>query len=100
MPQITPGLLALLRCPVTKSSLRQDEEELVACEPRNQPGPGEPRYRIVDGIPVLLPPDLPVSRGTTTGAGSAADAAASDGRISGREGGSGRHRAVNTSNEQ
>ena len=56
MPQISPELLSVLRCPVTGSPLVQDGEELVT----TAAGPsGEKlRYAIEDGIPLLLPPEL------------------------------------------
>lgn len=56
MPKINPELLSILRCPVTKSSLVQEGEELVAAVAG---GSGvKPRYAIEDGIPLLLPPEL------------------------------------------
>lgn len=56
MPKISPELLSVLRCPVTRSPLVQDGEELVT----TAAGPdGEKlRYAIEDGIPLLLPPEL------------------------------------------
>lgn len=56
MPNISPALLSVLRCPVTGSPLAQDGEELVT----TAAGPsGEKlRYAIEDGIPLLLPPEL------------------------------------------
>ena len=55
MPNLSPSLLAVLRCPVTGSALVQDGDELVA----TAPGPDGvvPRYAIEDGIPVLLAPE-------------------------------------------
>ncbi|MFK7787990.1 MAG: Trm112 family protein [Phycisphaeraceae bacterium] len=47
---LTPDVLAILRCPLTRSSLRQEGDELVAEVPE---GAGL-RYPIKDGIPVLL----------------------------------------------
>ncbi|MGG5171988.1 hypothetical protein ACQR35_07385 [Pseudarthrobacter sp. J1738] len=56
MPKISPELLSILRCPVTGSALTQVGAELVSV----QPGPaGEPlRYRVEDGIPLLLEDSL------------------------------------------
>ena len=45
---IDPELLQMLVCPITRSPLRQDGDELVA-------ETGGLRYPIRDGIPVLLP---------------------------------------------
>lgn len=45
---VDPELLALLRCPVTRSKLRLDGNMLVA-------EIGGLRYPIRDGIPVMLP---------------------------------------------
>ena len=55
MSHVRDELLAVLRCPVTKSSLRQDGEELVS----TVSGPDERplRYRIEDGIVLLLLPE-------------------------------------------
>ncbi|WP_427016695.1 hypothetical protein ACQCSX_18515 [Pseudarthrobacter sp. P1] len=54
MPNITEDLLAVLRCPVTGSTLVQDGDVLVSTA--NGPG-GEPlRYAVADGIPLLLRP--------------------------------------------
>lgn len=47
---INPEVLALLRCPVTRSPLSQDGDWLVA----EQPTDAGLRYPIKDGIPVLL----------------------------------------------
>jgi uncharacterized protein YbaR (Trm112 family) len=44
---LTPQVLALLRCPLTRSPLRHDGDELIA-------EVGGLRYAIRDGIPVLL----------------------------------------------
>ncbi|WP_077490286.1 Trm112 family protein [Sinomonas mesophila] len=55
MPNLSPSLLAVLRCPVTGSALVQDGDELVATAPG--PDGAAPRYAIEDGIPVLLPPE-------------------------------------------
>lgn len=50
VPTIDPTVLALLRCPLTRSPLRQDGDWLVAEQPE---GAGL-RYPIRDSIPVLL----------------------------------------------
>ena len=50
MSQINPTLMKILVCPLTRSSLRQEGEELVATQPV---GAGL-RYPIREGIPVLL----------------------------------------------
>lgn len=47
---LDPKVLSLLRCPVTRSALRQDGAWLVA----EQPAGAGLRYPIRDGIPVLL----------------------------------------------
>ena len=47
---IVPEVLALLRCPLTRSPLRQERDKLIAEQPE---GAGL-RYPIRDGIPVLL----------------------------------------------
>jgi uncharacterized protein YbaR (Trm112 family) len=54
MANISPQLLAVLRCPATGSPLVQTGTELVS----TAPGPdGAPcRYNILEGIPVLLRP--------------------------------------------
>jgi uncharacterized protein YbaR (Trm112 family) len=56
MPNISPELLSVLRCPVTGSSLVQEGGELVAAV-AGESGV-KPRYAIEDGIPLLLPPEL------------------------------------------
>ena len=56
MAHLSPELLAVLRCPVTGSSLVQEGEELVSSA-RDATGQ-QLRYRIDEGIPVLLPPAL------------------------------------------
>ncbi|ASN51449.1 MULTISPECIES: Trm112 family protein [Sinomonas] len=55
MPNLSPSLLAVLRCPVTGSALVQDGDSLVATT-RAKDGT-TPRYAIEDGIPVLLAPE-------------------------------------------
>ena len=47
---LTPQVLAILRCPLTRSELHQQGNELIAAKPE---GAGL-RYPIRDGIPVLL----------------------------------------------
>jgi uncharacterized protein YbaR (Trm112 family) len=49
-PQLDAELLDILRCPLTRSKLRQQGDWLVAEQPE---GAGL-RYPIEDGIPVLL----------------------------------------------
>jgi uncharacterized protein YbaR (Trm112 family) len=56
MAHLSPELLAVLRCPVTGSSLVQEGEELVSTA-KDASGQ-QLRYRIDEGIPVLLPPSL------------------------------------------
>ena len=56
MSLISPALLSVLRCPVTGSALVQEGDELVAASPDTDGR--KPRYRIEDGIPLLLPPEL------------------------------------------
>ena len=48
--QLAPELLEILRCPLTRSKLRQEGDWLVA----EQPEGGGLRYPIEDGIPILL----------------------------------------------
>ncbi len=48
--QLDPALLDILVCPLTRSALRLEGDELVATKPE---GAGL-RYPIRDGIPVLL----------------------------------------------
>jgi uncharacterized protein YbaR (Trm112 family) len=56
MAHLSPELLAVLRCPVTGSSLVQEGGELVSTV-KDASGQ-QLRYRIDEGIPVLLPPSL------------------------------------------
>ncbi|BCW70177.1 hypothetical protein [Arthrobacter sp. NicSoilB8] len=56
MPKLSPELLSVLRCPVTGSGLLQEGEELVTVT-ADESGT-KLRYRIEDGIPLLLPPEL------------------------------------------
>ena len=66
MPNLSPSLLAVLRCPVTGSALVQDGDELVATAPG--PDGATPRYAIEDGIPVLLAPEhLPAAQSAGSG---------------------------------
>lgn len=55
LPGFDPAALALLRCPATGARLRISQgamgPELVA-----EGVPDAPRYPVVNGIPVLLPP--------------------------------------------
>lgn len=60
MAHLSPELLAVLRCPVTGSSLVQEGEELVSTA-KDASGQ-QLRYRIDEGIPVLLPPSLQASQ--------------------------------------
>jgi uncharacterized protein YbaR (Trm112 family) len=46
-PQVDPELLEMLRCPLTRSRLRQEGDFLVA-------DVGGLRYPVRDGIPVML----------------------------------------------
>ncbi|HZZ41815.1 MAG TPA: hypothetical protein VFE58_02670 [Tepidisphaeraceae bacterium] len=56
---IDPGLLAILRCPLTRSSLRQDGDFLVAQI-------GGLRYPLRDGIPVMLAEEAELPAGFAT----------------------------------
>jgi uncharacterized protein YbaR (Trm112 family) len=56
MAHLSPELLAVLRCPVTGSSLVREGEELVSSA-KDASG-RQLHYRIDEGIPVLLPPAL------------------------------------------
>lgn len=56
---IKPEVLALLRCPVTRSQLTQDGGWLVATKPK---GAGL-RYPIREGIPVLLMDEATLPKG-------------------------------------
>jgi uncharacterized protein len=55
MANLSPQLLAVLRCPATGSQLVQQGEELVSKAPGPDAAPC--RYRILDGIPLLLRPE-------------------------------------------
>jgi hypothetical protein len=65
MPKLSPELLSVLRCPVTGSPLEQDGDELVTTS-ADQSGQ-KLRYRIEDGIPLLLPPELHPAAATAPG---------------------------------
>lgn len=56
MANLPPELIAVLRCPVTRSSLVQEGDELVTTG--TDAAGRQLRYRIDEGIPVLLPPEL------------------------------------------
>ena len=56
MPKISPELLSVLRCPVTRSPLVQEGEELVSTTAGDSGV--KLRYPIEDGIPLLLLPEL------------------------------------------
>ena len=56
MPKLSPELLSVLRCPVTGAGLTQEGDELVTVT-ADESG-NKLRYRIEDGIPLLLPPEL------------------------------------------
>ena len=59
---IDPEVLEIFKCPVTRSKLRQEGDELVALEPR---GAGL-RYPIRDGIPILLAEEATLPAGVAT----------------------------------
>ena len=59
MTQIDPKLLEILRCPLTRSPLRQEGDALVA-------EIGGLRYPIRDGIPVLLVEEATLPEGVAT----------------------------------
>ena len=56
---IDPELLAILRCPVTRSVLRQEGDFLVA-------ETGGLRYPVRDGIPVMLPEEAQLPPGVAS----------------------------------
>jgi uncharacterized protein YbaR (Trm112 family) len=64
MAHLTAALLAVLRCPVTGSTLVQEGSELVSTAADS--AGNHPRYPIEDGIPVLLTTEL---RTAAAGAG-------------------------------
>ncbi|RMH01517.1 MAG: hypothetical protein D6702_11440 [Planctomycetota bacterium] len=49
MAELDPDFLAILRCPLSRAPLVQDGDWLVSTDPETRR-----RYRIDDGIPVLL----------------------------------------------
>ena len=55
MAKISENLLAVLRCPVTGSTLAQDGEALLSTEPGVDGAPL--RYAIDEGIVLLLRPE-------------------------------------------
>ncbi|GAB4099068.1 hypothetical protein [Sinomonas halotolerans] len=55
MPNLSPSLLAVLRCPQTGSALVQKGDALVATAVGADGS--VPEYAIEDGIPVLLVPE-------------------------------------------
>lgn len=57
--KIDPELLSILVCPVTRSPLRQEGDELVAEK-------GGLRYPIRDGIPVLLADEAALPEGVAS----------------------------------
>lgn len=57
--QLDPGLLAILRCPLTRSPLRQDGDFLVA-------EVGGLRYPVREGIPVMLVEEAELPAGVST----------------------------------
>lgn len=59
---IDPDLLAILVCPLTRSPLRQEGDELVATQPE---GAGL-RYPIKEGIPILLVDEAKLPAGVTS----------------------------------
>lgn len=59
---IAPDLLDILVCPLTRSKLRQEGDELVATAPE---GAGL-RYPIRDGIPILLIDEAKLPQGVAT----------------------------------
>ncbi|WP_146363629.1 hypothetical protein [Arthrobacter yangruifuii] len=61
MARLTAGLLTVLRCPVTGSALVEDGDELVSSVPGADGTPV--RYRLEEGIPVLLKAAAPRQEG-------------------------------------
>ncbi|MDN5754905.1 MAG: hypothetical protein L0J68_02880 [Micrococcaceae bacterium] len=66
MAHITPQLLEILRCPVTGSTLTQDGDALVASGEDDRGS--TPRYRLHEGIPIMLGPTPAEDAGKTAGA--------------------------------
>jgi uncharacterized protein YbaR (Trm112 family) len=56
---VRPDVLELLRCPVTRSTLRQEGDWLIA-------DVGGLRYPVRDGIPVMLPEEAQLPPGVVT----------------------------------
>ncbi|MCC9146116.1 MULTISPECIES: hypothetical protein [unclassified Arthrobacter] len=61
MARLTAGLLSVLRCPTTGSPLVQDGDELISTVPG--PAGTAVRYRLEEGIPVLLKAAAPRQEG-------------------------------------
>jgi uncharacterized protein YbaR (Trm112 family) len=57
--QLDPGLLAILRCPLTRSVLRQEGDFLVS-------EVGGLKYPVRDGIPVMLTEEAELPAGVAT----------------------------------
>jgi uncharacterized protein YbaR (Trm112 family) len=57
--QLDPGLLAILRCPLTRSPLRQEGDFLVAEQ-------GGLRYPVREGIPVMLAEEATLPQGVSS----------------------------------
>lgn len=57
--QLRPEILAILRCPITLSPLRQDGDWLIA-------EVGGLSYPVRDGIPVMLPEEAKLPSGFAT----------------------------------
>ena len=68
MATLSAGLLTVLRCPVTGSRLVQEGEELLSTAP--DPSGARVRYRLEEGIPVMLRPS---ASGGTSGVPAATD---------------------------
>ena len=66
MARLSAGLLTVLRCPVTGSTLVPDGNSLVSSLPD---AAGHPvKYRVEEGIPVLLKADAPGAPGSVPAA--------------------------------
>ena len=57
--QLRPEILAILRCPITRSPLRQEGDWLIA-------DTGGLSYPVRDGIPVMLPEEAKLPAGFTS----------------------------------
>ena len=57
--QLRPEILAILRCPVTRSPLRQEGDWLIA-------DVGGLSYPVRDGIPVMLPEEAKLPGGVSS----------------------------------